>query len=36
MKEILENNKLFYTIVGLALLIPIMIGILYVFTTIYS
>ena len=34
--EILENDKLFYTIVGLALLIPIMIGILYVFTTIYS
>ncbi len=35
MKEILENEKSFYFIVALSLIIPIMLGIIYVFATIY-
>ena len=36
MKNILKDDKSFYIIVGLALIIPIIIGIMYVFTTIYN
>ncbi len=35
MKDILKNDKSFYFIVGLSLIIPIIIGIIYVFATIY-
>ena len=35
MKDILKNDKSFYFIVGLSLIIPIIIGIKYVFATIY-
>lgn len=36
MKNFLKNDKSFYFIVGLALIIPIIIGITYIFATIYS
>ena len=35
MKDRLKNDKSFYFIVGLSLIIPIIIGIIYVFATIY-
>ena len=35
MKNILKNDKSFYFIVGMALLIPIIIGLVYVFAIIY-
>ena len=35
MKEILENDISFYFIVGLSLIIPIIIGIVYIFATLY-
>lgn len=35
MKDILKNDKSFYFIVGLSLIIPIIIGIIYVFAIIY-
>lgn len=35
MKDILKNDKSFYFIVGLSLIIPIIIGIIFVFATIY-
>ena len=35
MKDILKNDKSFYFIVGLSLIIPIIISIIYVFATIY-
>ncbi len=35
MKEILENDKSFYFIVGLSLIIPIILGLVYIFATIY-
>ena len=34
MKNILKDDKSFYIIVGLALIIPVIIGIMYVFTAI--
>lgn len=36
MKNIFKDDKSFYIIVGLALIIPIIIGLIYVFTTIYG
>ena len=36
MKNILKDDKSFYLIVGLALIIPIIIGLTYVFATIYT
>ncbi len=35
MKDILEDDKSFYFIVGLALIIPIIIGLVYVFSVVY-
>lgn len=35
MKNILKDDKSFYFLVGLALIIPIIIGIVYVFSVIY-
>ena len=35
MKNILKDDKSFYFIVGMSLLIPIIIGLVYVFATIY-
>lgn len=35
MKEILKNDKSFYFIVGVSLIIPIILGIVYVFATLY-
>ena len=35
MKDIMKDDKSFYFIVGMALLIPIIIGLVYVFATIY-
>ena len=35
MKNILKDDKSFYFIVGMALLIPTIIGLVYVFATIY-
>ena len=35
MKEILKNDKSFYFIVGISLIIPIILGIVYVFGTLY-
>ncbi len=35
MKEILKNDKSFYFIVGISLIIPIILGIVYVFATLY-
>ncbi len=35
MKEIIENDKSFYFIVGLSLIIPIILGLVYVFSVIY-
>ncbi len=35
MKNILKDDKSFYFIVGLALIIPIIIGLVYVFATLY-
>ena len=35
MKNILKDDKSFYIIVGLALIIPIIIGLVYVFASIY-
>ena len=35
MKNILKDDKSFYFIVGMALLIPVIIGLVYVFATIY-
>lgn len=36
MKNFLKDDKSFYFIVGIALLIPIIIGLTYLFATIYS
>ena len=36
MKNFLKDDKSFYFIVGLALIIPLIIGIVYVFSVIYS
>lgn len=36
MKNFLKDDKSFYFIVGLALIIPMIIGIVYVFSVIYS
>lgn len=36
MKNILKNDKSFYFIIGLALIIPVIIGLAYVFAIIYS
>ena len=35
MKEIIENDKSFYFIVGLSLINPIILGLVYVFSVIY-
>ena len=35
MKEIIEIDKSFYFIVGLSLIIPIILGLVYVFSVIY-
>ena len=35
MKNILKDDKSFYFIVGLALLVPVIIGLVYVFATTY-
>lgn len=35
MKNILKDDKSFYFIVGMSLLVPIIIGLVYVFATIY-
>jgi len=36
MKNILKDDKSFYFIVGMALLIPVIIGLVYVFATTYT
>lgn len=36
MKNFLKDDKSFYIIVGMSLIIPIIIGLTYVFATIYS
>ena len=36
MKNILKDDKSFYFIVGISLIIPIIIGIVYVFAVMYS
>ena len=35
MKDIMKDDKAFYFIVGMALVIPIIIGMVYIFATIY-
>ena len=36
MKNILKDDKSFYFIVGISLIIPIIIGIVYIFAVMYS
>lgn len=36
MKNILKDDKSFYFLVGISLIIPIIIGIVYVFAVMYS
>ncbi len=35
MKNILKDDKLFYTFIGMTLIIPVILGIVYVFSVIY-